>query len=172
MSDGTVYLDSSSDGFCHWIPDGYTLNALGYDWNTVTWYGDLPCTLGDPLPAIAPPPTPAAPVETRATESATVVTPLIGKPLASPTRAVAGKTFTVSFPVTRSDTGDRLTSGSASVVSSIGGASLKSSAHFSNGTASVKLTLPGMAHGKLLALALTVSTDTTSASRTVTFRVA
>ena len=166
-SDGTIYL-AGTDHLWHLIPNTATLKALGLDKYPITWYGRLPGTLGDPLPAIAPPPAPAP-----STPGATVSSrPVIGAPAKAPAVAVAGKGFTISFPVTRSDTGAKLTSGAVSATSSIGGIAIKPIAQFSKGVATVKLAIPGADRGKLLKVSLTIKVGTTAASRVTTFRIA
>ncbi len=52
LDDGSVYL-AGDDSLWHWIPDAETFNAMGLDWGSVTWYGDLPGTIGDPLSSLA-----------------------------------------------------------------------------------------------------------------------
>jgi hypothetical protein len=49
LPDGTVYL-VGDDGLWHHIPDSETFNALGLDWGSITWYGELPGSLGSEVP--------------------------------------------------------------------------------------------------------------------------
>ncbi|MBV8396119.1 MAG: hypothetical protein JO064_07660 [Actinobacteria bacterium] len=165
-TDGTVYLDSSSDGFCHWIPDLATFNGLGYDSNAITWYGDLPCTVGDPLPALASPAaspaeTPVAPAGVAAAKQTLSASPVIGAPKAASARA--GKPFTVAFPVT---------GGTAFASVKVGTSTLRSSVKLAQGVATVGLTIPAAAKGNLLHVALTVESDGAKATRAASYRVA
>jgi hypothetical protein len=48
-TDGTVYM-AEDDGLWHQI-DSATLAKLGLTGNTIMWYGELPGTIGDPVPA-------------------------------------------------------------------------------------------------------------------------
>jgi hypothetical protein len=176
--DGTVYL-SGDDGYWHWIPDGATFKALGLDWWSIVWYDGMLDNIGYPLPSLAPPSAPPQPPTAtiqppvaRAPAGATVVlTPVIGKP-AMAAAAVAGKGFTVSFPVTCSDNGAKLTGGTAIANSSIGGKAIKHVTLVSKGSAAVRLTIPSTGKGKLLKVLLTVKVGSASASRLTTIHIA
>lgn len=60
LPDGRVFL-AGDDGLWHHIPDPDTFNALGLDWNAISWVGELDGSEGDELGAIAgQPPSPPA----------------------------------------------------------------------------------------------------------------
>ena len=120
-----------------------------------TWTYDL----SKPAP---PPPT---------TAPAPVVEPVIGAPTTTPARPVAGRRLTVTFPVTRGDSGAPLTRATMICDPSVAGKVLAHRERFTAGTATLSLTVPKGARGKLLTVKLTIKTGSGSASRTATFRV-
>jgi hypothetical protein len=71
-SQGPVYM-AGDDGQWHLIPgvvDSATASAAGVDWYAITWYGQLPGTIGDAQTSASPPPTTATPVDTQPTPAA------------------------------------------------------------------------------------------------------
>jgi len=119
---------------------------------------------GDPMvdvPATGtPPPVAQAPA---------VAVPVIAAPRA--TRVRAGKPMTVTFAVTRSDGGARLTDGKMTCVPSIRGVTLRHTDGFANGKATLRLTVPRTAKGKLLQVRVAIVYDGRSATRTASWRV-
>jgi hypothetical protein len=108
-----------------------------------------------------PPPPPPPPVAFK---------PVIGTPTASP--AVAGKRMVVRFPVTRSDTGGKLTAGKLVCDPSVSGKVIAHAEQFKGGVAQLIFTVPKAAKGKLLKVHVTIRTVSgQSATRTATFRV-
>jgi hypothetical protein len=79
-TDRSVYL--AVGGLWKHIPDPATFAALGLDWNAISWYGELPGSIGDELPSAAPPSatpgTNAAAVATTETQAANPALPLAG----------------------------------------------------------------------------------------------
>lgn len=110
-----------------------------------------------------PPPAPPAPP--------TVVKPVIGKPVATPKAAVAGKRFTVAFKVTRSDTGGPLTSGKMVCDPKVAGKVLRHAESFKAGVAKLSFVVPKTAKGKLMKVKVTIKAGKQSATKVATFRV-
>jgi hypothetical protein len=125
---------------------------------------------GDELPSgnmmylylLTTPPPPAPPA---------VVKPVIAAPVTTPTVAVAGKRLTVTFNVTRSDTGGPLTSGKMVCDPSVAGKVIPHAESFKAGTAKLSFLVPKTAKGKQLKVKLTINAGTQSATKVVTFRV-
>jgi hypothetical protein len=111
-------------------------------------------------PPPPPPPTTAAAVE-----------PLIGTPVTAPVRATAGKKFTVSFPVTRSDNGKPLVTGKMICDPSVQGKVIKHAESFRGGTARLSFTIPKKAKGKVLRVKVTISVGGQSTTKIANFRV-
>ena len=82
---------------------------------------------------------------------------IVGKPVAT-TKPLAGKAFTVSAPVTRSDAAPFLT-GTVACRAKAGAVSLRASGRIANGSARCTMRIPKAAKGKMLRGTLTVSTD-------------
>ena len=143
-------------GFSFWVGTGRydtSGNLLGEDHapNYGLWSFDLNAAPTTTAPAVA-------------------VKPLIGAPATTPARAVAGKRFTVSFPVTRSDTGKPLASGTMTCDPSVSGKVIQHAESFGNGTARLSFVIPKTAKGKLLTVKLTIKAGG-SATKIATFRV-
>ena len=96
--------------------------------------------------------------------------PVIGKPSATPKQPVAGKRFTVSFPVTRGDTGTPLTRGRMTCDPSVGGRVLRHAESFAGGRARLALVVPTDAAGKLLKVKVTIEAGR-STTRVASFHV-
>lgn len=96
---------------------------------------------------------------------------MIGAPSAAPAAPVAGKRFTVSFKITRSDTGAPLTAGTMACDPSIAGKALAHAESFKGGTARLTMTLPKTAKGKQLKVKVTITLGGESATKAVTYRV-
>jgi probable HAF family extracellular repeat protein len=115
-------------------------------------------------------PPPAAPLSPPPVVTA-VVRPVIGKPVTVPRRLVHGKAVLVSFKVTRSDTGKRLTSGKMICDPSVNGKVIKHAEQFRNGVATLRFTIPKTAQGKQLKVRLTIKLGSQSATRISMFRI-
>lgn len=97
--------------------------------------------------------------------------PVIGKPVAVPGQPLAGKRFTVSFKVTRSDTGAALTTGKMICDPSVAGQVLRHAESFKGGTARLSFVVPANAAGKLLKVKVTIKAGGKSATKVATFSV-
>ena len=95
----------------------------------------------------------------------------IGAPKATPAKAVAGKRFTVVFPVTRSDTGAALTTGTMICDPSVAGKVLPHSELFKGGQARLAFAVPRSAKGKTLKVKVTIKLGTQSTTKIATFRI-
>jgi hypothetical protein len=125
-----------------------------------TWSWTAP---SDPL---TPPATTSPPV----TNPVALVHPVIGKAVITP-KPVAGRTVLVSFKVTRSDTGAKLTSGKMICDPRIGIRMLKHAEQFKSGIASLRFTIPRTPTHKTLKVHLTIRLGTQSATRIATFHI-
>ena len=170
-SSGEVYL--LAGGTWHAISSA-DFAAAGLSQQGIQWYGghDFPGLMGEPATAqqvaeIATSytaalkvlgvtlPNPQIPIAAPTVPAS--VKPIIAKVLTVPSQAVAGKSFVVSFLVTRSDTGGLLTSGSMSSSPSVAGKVIYPHwEKFQSGTASVRLTIPLAAKGKVLKVPVTI----------------
>ena len=166
--DGSVYV-SGDDLLWHRI-DPVTFAALGYDANTIGWfYGSLPGTIGDPIPAVAPAPAVTAPIVPLA-ESVNVV-PVIGAP--TPAKLTPGKSVVITFPVVNGVTGEKLTSVKMmSAAPTLAGKLIRPHVErFTNGLASVGLKVPTTTKAKQLQVKLTIGAGTTTVTRVVTIPI-
>ena len=118
-----------------------------------TWMYDL-------TTATPPTTTPAAPGK-----------PWIGSPATIPAKAVAGKRFTVSFPVTRTDNGKPLTTGTMVCDPSVQGKVIPHAESFKNGTAQLSFTIPKSAKGKLLKVKVAIKVGSLSTTKVATFHI-
>jgi hypothetical protein len=100
-----------------------------------------------------------------------LVKPVIGAPTMVPTKPSAGKRFTVSFKITRSDSGARLTTGRLTASSTVGGKTIAHTASFKRGVARVSLVIPAGDAGKLLRVKVKLASGGTWATRLATYRV-
>jgi hypothetical protein len=75
------------------------------------------------------------------------------------------------FPVTRSDTGQPLTTGTMVGTPFVAGKAIAHSSSFRAGKARVSFVIPASAKGKLLTVKVTIKTGTRSATRVATLRV-
>ena len=101
-----------------------------------------------------------------------VARPVIGKPSASPPRPVAGKAFSVTFAVSRSDTGAPLLVGTMRCDPRIAGRALAHRERFAFGKARLWMRIPAAARGLTLQVHLTITSKSASATRAATFRIA
>jgi hypothetical protein len=97
--------------------------------------------------------------------------PVIAKPTTVPASPLAGKPFSVSYKVTRSDTGAPLVRGTMVCDPSIGGTVVKHVESFKAGIARLALVVPMAAADKQLKVRLTIRSGTLSTTRVTTFRV-
>lgn len=99
------------------------------------------------------------------------IRPLIGKPTLVPSRPIAGKRLTISYPVTRGSDGSPLMSGKLVCDPSVAGKLIPHSEQFRNGTARVALTVPKYAKGKLLRVKVTIKLGTTTTTKITSLRI-
>ena len=110
------------------------------------------------LTTTTPPPPPPPPVK-----------PMIGKPAAR-TAPVAGKKFTVSFPIKSSVDGKPLTTGTAECKTTVAGKTVRHTHTFKGGILKATVKIPKAAKGKKLKIAVKVTADKT-ATKVFTFKV-
>lgn len=97
--------------------------------------------------------------------------PVIGKPVATPAQPVAGKPFSVSFKVTRSDTGTPLVRGRMKGDPRIAGRLVQHTESFKGGAARVALVVPANAFGKTLQVTVSIKDGATTATRVASYRI-
>jgi hypothetical protein len=100
-----------------------------------------------------------------------VVKPVIAAPTNAPAVATAGKRFTVSFSVTRSDDGSPMTTGTMICDPSVSGKVIQHAEKFANGVARLSFTIPKTAKGKLLKVKVTIKAGNQASTRITTFKV-
>jgi len=132
-------------------------------------YGDQLPEGNAMFPYVLTTPPPPAPTPPAPTPSA--YKPVIGAPVTTPAIAVAGKRFTVAFPVTRSDTSEPLTTGKMVCDPSVAGKVIVHAESFKGGTAKLSFVIPKTAKGKLLKVKVTIKAGTGSATKVATFKV-
>ncbi len=122
--------------------------------------------------AVPPPPAPPTPAPPPAqTPKQPVVKPMIGAPMTSPAAPVAGKRFSVSFSVVRSDSGAPLTTGTMICDPSVAGKVITHAESFKNGTAKLSFVVPKTAKGKMLKVKVTIKAGSQSATKIASFLV-
>jgi hypothetical protein len=97
--------------------------------------------------------------------------PVFGKALAQPARPLAGKRFTFTLAVKRSDTGVPLKTGKMVCDPSVAGKLLKHVESFHAGRVRVSFVLPKTAKGKLLKIKLTIVSGGQAATKVVSYKV-
>jgi hypothetical protein len=97
--------------------------------------------------------------------------PVIGKPVATPAQPAAGKPFTVSFRVTRTDNGRAYLGGRMTGDPTIAGRIVQHTESFRGGSARVSLVVPASAMGKTLRVAVSVKDGATKVTRSATYRI-
>jgi hypothetical protein len=100
------------------------------------------------------------------------VKPVIGTPTTSPLGPVAGTPFTITLPVTRSDSGLKVTIGTMTSDLRVGTQTLVHKQSFKNGTAAVHVTVPTSAKGRVMTVRIAIESDGQSVTRLTSFRVA
>jgi hypothetical protein len=98
--------------------------------------------------------------------------PVIGPPLTVPAKPLPGQRFTVSFTVTRSDTGKPLARGTMIADPSVGGSLIAHTESFRAGRARLAFLIPAAAQGKQLKVKVTIKVDGSSATKVATFPIA
>lgn len=115
------------------------------------------------IAALVPPATPGPTV---------VVKPVIGKPVAQPALPRAGKRFSVTFRITRSDNGTAITSVTTLRSTTVlAGKVVAHVSRFSAGQLKITLQLPKAAKGKQLKITVRVTADNQTATKVVTYKV-
>ena len=102
---------------------------------------------------------------------ATGVTAVFLPPLTFPTKPVAGKRFTFTMRVKRSDNGAPLTTGTMTCDPSVASVALKHDESFTDGLARLSFIVPRTAKGKLLKIRVEIRTGARSATRVVSYKV-
>jgi hypothetical protein len=105
--------------------------------------------------------------------SLTSIKPVIGQATTSPAAPVAGKALTMTLPVTRSDSGGKVTTGgTASLDLLLDGQVIAHSDQLRNGVASLRTTVPASATGKVLTARISVTFAGHSVTKVNSLRVA
>jgi hypothetical protein len=190
LPDGAMYL--FADGQYHQISPAQ-FSAFGLSVQAIEYVGELYEPIGAPatdeqvqameaayVQALTDLGVPTAPTATTTTTAATpppttattpVEKPVINKPATVPAKPVAGRVFTVSFPVTSNLTGASLTSAKMICDPSVKGKVIKHFEQFKNGNATLRFTIPATAKGKTLKVHLTMVVGDQSTTRIATFLV-
>ena len=100
-----------------------------------------------------------------------VAKPLFGRALTLPPLPVAGRRFTFTLAVKRSDTGAPLRTGRIVCDPTVAGKPVKHAESFTGGKARLSLLVPKTAKGKLLKIRIKIVSGSQSATRTVTYTV-
>lgn len=103
--------------------------------------------------------------------AASSVRPLLGKPLGMPATPVAGKQFTFSLLVTRSDTGALLAAGRLVSSPSVGDNPIRHTDSFTHGKVGLSIAVPKRAKGKLLRVKIEVTAEGQTALGIYTYTV-
>lgn len=96
---------------------------------------------------------------------------VVGAPAVKPAVATAGRPFSLTFPVTRSDNGQPLASGTMICDPSVNGKVIPHVELFAGGKAQLSFVIPKSAKGKLLKVRMTIKVGGVSTTRVVAFRV-
>jgi hypothetical protein len=97
--------------------------------------------------------------------------PVFGKALPSPLAPVAGKRFTFTLPVKRSDTGKPLNTATIVGIPFLAGKAIKHSTSFANGKARISFIVPKSAKNKQLKLKITITAPGQTTTRTFIYKV-
>ena len=97
--------------------------------------------------------------------------PLLGKPVGVPATPVAGKQFTFSLPVTRSDTRAALRAGKLVSAVSVGSTPIRHAHSFEHGRARLSFVVPKTARGKVIRLKIEVTAAVQTAVGNYTYTV-
>jgi hypothetical protein len=102
----------------------------------------------------------------------TSIKPVIGVPKTTPAKPLAGKAFLMTVPVTRSDSGAKVTTGATITVDpTIGGVLVPHKELLKNGTVSLNLKVPAIAKGKVLTVRVGVKYAGNTTAKTITLPV-
>ena len=93
------------------------------------------------------------------------------EPVATPRRPRAGRSFTVSLPVTRSDTGRSISSGNVDCRVRAAGVAVQATGRVTRGSATCAFVVPRAAKGKVVRGTITVRVDGTVVARDFAFAV-
>jgi hypothetical protein len=97
--------------------------------------------------------------------------PAIGKPSVKPGRAIAGRPFSVTFRVTRRDSGRPISRGQMVCHPTIAGKVIRHTESFRRGLARISFVVPANAAGKTVRVKVTIRANRQSATRIARFRV-
>jgi hypothetical protein len=100
-----------------------------------------------------------------------VVKVVIGKSIAVPANAEAGKLLSVAFPVTRSDDGPTPSGATIFATTKVGEASIPHTRSLNGGTAAVSVLLPESAKGRLLTVTVRISLNGQTTTKIVCFPI-
>ena len=167
----TAMSASFSEGVFSWtVPRSDLLDTDGFAFGVLTlvFAPDLANFAADVAPdsdqlwvydlvGLAPPPPPP-------TLSAS-------NPTGTPRRPLAGKRFTASVIVTRSDTGETMTSGTVACVVRVGTARVPAAGRFRGGRAQCAMTVPRNAKGRALRGTMTIGAVGASVKKPFSFHV-
>ncbi|MFO7592341.1 MAG: hypothetical protein R6X23_15895 [Acidimicrobiia bacterium] len=126
------------------------------------WMFNVPCSRlwVYELTGVAPaPPTPVA------------VKPIMGKAVATPKQPIAGKRFTVTFPVTASTTGAPLAGAKLSCTTKVAGKVVPHVHAYTTGKAKATLLVPKTGKGKQLKVSAKVTANGQTATKVVTYKI-
>jgi len=98
------------------------------------------------------------------------VRPVFGRAVAQPRRPLAGRQFTLTLPVKRSNTGAPLTEGRIVSAVTLAGKPIKHLDSFANGKARLWLRVPKTAKGKLLTIKVKITSDAQAATKAITYK--
>jgi CotH protein/lamin tail-like protein/uncharacterized protein DUF11 len=112
-----------------------------------------------------------APVSLPDLPTSTVMRPILGTPVGSPAKPVAGRRFTFVLPVTRSDTRAPLSTGKMDCDPSVSGRTLVHTDSFKAGKARLSFVVPRSARGKLLKVRIAITAAGRTARHTYTYPV-
>jgi hypothetical protein len=99
------------------------------------------------------------------------VKPVVAAPVAVPAKPVAGKRMTVTFAVTRSDSGAPMSTGTMICDPSIAGKVITHAESFANGQARLSFVVPKNAKGKQLRVKVTIRQGSQSTTKVVMYAV-
>jgi hypothetical protein len=102
---------------------------------------------------------------------AKTVKAVIGAPTTSPKKATAGKRFTVTFPVRRSDNHALLKTGKMTCDPKVAGKVLRHSESFKNGKARLSFLIPKNAAGKKVKVTVAIKVGNRLSRRVASFRI-
>jgi len=99
------------------------------------------------------------------------VKPVFGKPQTQPRLAVAGKRFTFTLAVNRSDTGTPLTGARMACSPAVAGKLLKHAESYKAGKARLSFVVPKTAKGKQLKITIKITSGAQATTRLYSYKV-